>query len=79
VTAPALDQAISQQRAQAERVNKFLNELADWDVRIDEAQDELALGFGYDDVPLVIAAAKRIESLGALMGERCRAWQRSNR
>lgn len=78
-TTPALDHALNRQRAEQEQANNLLNEIVSLDLRLDEAQDELLLGYAHDDIPLVIAAAKRIESLGALMGERCRTFQRSNR
>jgi len=61
------------------RPSVLLDELADLSVRLDEAQEHLLLGFAADDVNLSIAAARRIESIGFLMGEKTRAYLREKR
>lgn len=60
------------ERAAVRREIALLDTLADLSVRVDEAQGELLLGFAADDVALATAAARRILSLGFLMGEACR-------
>jgi hypothetical protein len=61
------------------RAHALTASLEDLSVSIDEAQVELAVGIASNDLWLQKAAARRIQSLGFLMGEEVRRHERKKR
>jgi hypothetical protein len=58
------------------RAHALTASLEDLSVSIDEAQVELAVGIASNSLFMQKAAARRIQSLGFLMGEECRKHER---
>jgi len=61
------------------RAHALTASLEDLSVSIDEAQVELAVGIASSDLWLQKAAARRIQSLGFLMGEEVRRHEKRKR
>jgi hypothetical protein len=61
------------------RAHQLTAELQDLSVSIDEAQVELAVGVASNSLWMQKAAARRIQSLGFLMGEECRKHEKRKR
>jgi hypothetical protein len=57
----------------------LLADLADLSQRVDEAQHELELGTRSGDLYFAAAGARRIQSLGFLMGDLVRRYEKANR
>jgi hypothetical protein len=58
------------------RAHQLTAELQDLSIRVDEAQVELAVGVASSDLFMQKAAARRIQSLGFLMGDLVRKHER---
>jgi hypothetical protein len=65
--------------AQTVAQRRLLADLADLSVRVDEAQHELELGTRSGDLWFAVAGAKRVQSLGFLMGDLVRKYEKAIR